>query len=268
MLPLGEQLNLKLKLEKTFRPDIISAFNSILVDFRITVTKTGLPPDAMAYEPAWKAILDKQYRRVQKAFTGGIGIRKSIKQDQDEDDEIDEELLLLALMAYRDQNIPKQSAIISETNKKEMIQAIRMARDEAFNDGVILTNRELALAAAVILRRKFQARVNKIAMQETETVAEATKFIEAEVASDLTPGILGGAAAVTQTEKIWRNMGDSRVRRPPASRFDHWNAGGQVVNLLQPFIVSGEELMYPKDMSRGASFGNVVECRCLSEYVL
>ena len=105
-------------------------------------------------------------------------------------------------------------------------------------------------------------------MQETETIAEASKFIEAEVASDLTPSILGGAVAITQTEKTWRNMGDSRVRRPPTSPFDHWSPNGQTVGLLEPFIISGEELMYPKDTSRGASQGNVLRCRCLSEYVL
>lgn len=266
MLPLNEQIALKIKLENAFKPDIRRVFNSMLQDFRLTVSRTGLTSDPMSYVPVWTAALDKQYRRVQKTFIGGIGFRKSYKQD--EDDEIDEELLLLALMMYRQENIPPQTAFITATNTNEMRGAIRSARQEALFDGVTLTNQELALAATAILRRKFKSRVNTIAMQETETVAEATKFIEAEVASDLTPGILGGAIVATQTEKIWRNMGDSAVRRPPKSRFDHWTAGGQKVNLLEPFIVSGEQLMYPKDTSRGASYGNVVKCRCLSEYVL
>ena len=268
MLSLPEQLKMKMKLEKTFRPDIRSVFNSMLQDFRVSVARSGLPVDAMAYEGAWTAILDKQYRRVQRAFTGGVGISKSYKQEDDED-EIDEELLAAALMAYREQNIPNQTAFITNTNMNDMRDAIRMAQEEARLEDVTLTNAELALAAAAILRRKFNSRVNRIATQETETVAEATKFIEAEVASDLTPTILGGSvAAVTETLKKWHNMGDSKVRRPPQSQFDHWSVGGQTVGLLEPFIVSGERLMYPKDTSLGASFGNVVECRCMDEYVL
>jgi|GEM_PF-5489294 len=63
--------------------------------------------------------------------------------------------------------------------------------------------------------------------------------------------------------KQWLTSRDARVRRPQGqSPFDHVAAEGQKVPIDKPFIVSGEPLMYPGDRSRGASAGNIVNCRC------
>jgi HK97 family phage portal protein len=64
-------------------------------------------------------------------------------------------------------------------------------------------------------------------------------------------------------EKRWLTARDGHVR--PAGRpdaFDHMSAEGQTVPLDEPFIVSGQKMMYPMDMSLGATAGNVVNCRC------
>lgn len=64
-------------------------------------------------------------------------------------------------------------------------------------------------------------------------------------------------------EKEWVSTLDSRNRGADAtSAFDHLTPDGQVVANDQPFIVSGEELMYPGDGSRGASAGSLINCRC------
>lgn len=64
-------------------------------------------------------------------------------------------------------------------------------------------------------------------------------------------------------KKKWLTSRDARVRRPSkSSPFDHAAAEGQVVAVNQPFVVSGEQLMYPGDSSRGASIGSLVNCRC------
>lgn len=61
----------------------------------------------------------------------------------------------------------------------------------------------------------------------------------------------------------WLTSRDPRVRRPEGSSpFDHVAADGQTVPVGQPFLVSGEFLMYPGDRSRGASAGNIINCRC------
>lgn len=64
-------------------------------------------------------------------------------------------------------------------------------------------------------------------------------------------------------KKRWLTSRDARVRRPtPSSPFDHHAAEGQTVPVDQPFIVSGEALMFPGDSSRGASIGSLINCRC------
>ena len=72
--------------------------------------------------------------------------------------------------------------------------------------------------------------------------------------------------------KIWHNMGDTRVRGNPAgryrnSRFDHWTVEGQERFVDQPFDISGEQLMHPGDTSKGATLGNVVNCRCSAQFM-
>lgn len=64
-------------------------------------------------------------------------------------------------------------------------------------------------------------------------------------------------------EKEWQTAGDSEVRgSSPDDDFDHFSAHGQRRALNQAYEVSGEALMYPGDISGGASSGNIVNCRC------
>ena len=57
-------------------------------------------------------------------------------------------------------------------------------------------------------------------------------------------------------EKMWRAVHDSRTRDV------HMEADGQTVPFDEPFIVGGEELMFPGDGSMGASGWNIYNCRC------
>lgn len=63
--------------------------------------------------------------------------------------------------------------------------------------------------------------------------------------------------------KEWQTAGDDAVRgSSPDDDFDHYSAHGQQKGLNNAFEVSGEMLMYPGDISGGASGGNVIQCRC------
>lgn len=66
-------------------------------------------------------------------------------------------------------------------------------------------------------------------------------------------------------DKQWISAKDSRVRRPPKSKYDHWDLDGQVVPGDRPFFSGGEELKYPGDPNGSA--GNVCNCRCTTAYV-
>ena len=96
-----------------------------------------------------------------------------------------------------------------------------------------------------------------------------TEFYRAErlVRSSYNSAANNAAAAALEeagfTKKRWLTSRDSRVRRPEGnSPYDHVSADGQTVPITEPFIVSGEPLMYPGDRSRGATAGNLINCRC------
>lgn len=61
-------------------------------------------------------------------------------------------------------------------------------------------------------------------------------------------------------QKQWQTVGDDRVR--PA----HDDADGQTVNADEPFVVDGEELMYPCDPE--GSLSNTSGCRCSAVWTL
>ncbi len=64
-------------------------------------------------------------------------------------------------------------------------------------------------------------------------------------------------------DKEWISRMDAKTRGGGAGdQFDHISADGQIVANDAPFIVSGQELIYPGDGSRGASAGNIIQCRC------
>jgi hypothetical protein len=71
-----------------------------------------------------------------------------------------------------------------------------------------------------------------------------------------------------QVMQRWFNQQDDRVRHPPRSAFDHWSCHGQTVPVTEAFTVSGEKLRFPGDVGMGASIGNVINCRCFSQYLL
>lgn len=56
--------------------------------------------------------------------------------------------------------------------------------------------------------------------------------------------------------KTWKTMKDKYVRHT------HVEVDDKKINIFEPFKVGNSELMFPKDMSLGASANEIVNCRC------
>jgi len=61
--------------------------------------------------------------------------------------------------------------------------------------------------------------------------------------------------------KIWIMRADAHVRR---KRFNHSEPNGMIRPNRHPFAISDERMMFPGDLSLGASLENVLGCRCMS----
>jgi len=75
-------------------------------------------------------------------------------------------------------------------------------------------------------------------------------------------GVVVGGESAGGAQKTWITTLDERTRRGERG-FNHAEAHMQTVPLSQPFVVSGEFLRFPGDISLGASAGNVANCRCI-----
>lgn len=93
-------------------------------------------------------------------------------------------------------------------------------------------------------------------MNKTSAVRAArTAVTEAENA--------GRQAAADELEKKGVIMGKRWVATHDSrTRDEHLEADGQIVENNKPFVVGGEELMFPGDKSLGASGWNLYNCRC------
>jgi len=99
-------------------------------------------------------------------------------------------------------------------------------------------------------------------------VNRATRISRTEIISASNLGSLSVARATgLPLKKAWLSTRGNRTRgNDPNDVFNHVSPDGQEVELGEPFIVSNEELDFPGDWSRGASVGNIVNCRCTLIY--
>jgi len=132
---------------------------------------------------------------------------------------------------------------ITDTSKQKIINII--------NKGVVDGLGIEEIARTLDKEIKALNRIRARAIARTETIA-ASNF-----------GSLQGAVLTgLELKKEWINTLDDRTRgTDPSDEFDHTEKIDSVPK-SQPFIVGGEELMFPGDSSLGASAGNTINCRC------
>ena len=60
--------------------------------------------------------------------------------------------------------------------------------------------------------------------------------------------------------KTWKDIGDKRERRT------HLEVGGTIIPIKELFAVGDSLMLFPKDVSHGASSKEIVNCRCSIQY--
>jgi hypothetical protein len=268
--------NLKIELERTMRRDLKSYFNKQ----RKRVRKGDEP---QTIEP----VLRKHYDRV---------VRKLMHRNIKQVDRIDE-----AVRAFIEDRAVNRSKVIDNTTQNVLEKSIEDAREQLAKDGnATPTDRELMIAASVIFARKNRGRVTTIANTETQTTTEGLRqtitlraheeledviidrdkekaeeiykisrsYTAYEIKEKISTAEIATLTTIIVTaEKEWQTMGDNLVRpTKPSDKFNHREANGQRVLIMEAFIVSGEMLNYPGDYSLGASKGNTIGCRCIVIY--
>ena len=264
----ARDLRAKMRLEATLRPKVNALFKRMINAHARSVATTGLALNAQEFNQDWIDLLFEHYERTQAAFKGSVqafqakelaGLR--YKQVMEEQNPTTEELLAGALLLWADRKAPIQAQFITDTNAKNVSEAMRQARESLLEDGESLDDRSMAAVSKQVLTREMSGRVDSIVMTETQSASESTKNMEAYSLSDINPAVaLGGAVVASTTTKNWQTVGDNKVRG------DHALANGQVRQLGEAFDVGGERLRYPGDSGLGATPKNTARCRCSSIY--
>lgn len=249
----SHDLRLKLELEQYLLRTLRAHNTALTQTFIRGYATTGVAPPLTEDAKAVEAMLQEHYGRVQGLFSGRINNELPREKRATREEEA---AIAAALAAYFASRAQEQASIIHATTMADQQQAVTQARA----DQPDLSIQETAVVAGAVLSRWFRAREQSTAITETQAAAEATKATEAEVLSGVAPTVTGGSGRTAEPTKTWDSVGDSHVREA------HLVADGQEVPVNEPFVVDGEQLMFPGDTSLGASTGNVINCRCGSTY--
>ena len=124
----------------------------------------------------------------------------------------------------------------------------------------------------------FRGAIKEAIKDQTESIETMTKLLYDNVTSYYQEVQEWQVRRIVQTESLTalsvasdesiRALGVPFIKTWVISgnntRPSHLAADGQEVDQDEPFIVDGEELMYPRDDSMGASAGNIINCACTS----
>lgn len=148
---------------------------------------------------------------------------------------------------------PKVQTLIGQfLNRSERIndttyEKVREILQQAYDEGVGIPEVERRL------RDLFES-YYRVEPGDPDKITRGRRFARTEM-----NGAVNGASQASWEQagvekKQWLSTRDSRTRTA------HANADGEVVGINEPFIMTGEPLMYPGDSSGSAH--NVINCRC------
>ncbi len=247
--------NRKLRLEAQLRPKLHRLHRKMVRAYTRELAQTGqIINFLIEFGDDLQDLLLAHYNKVGKVFTDSI-------------DEQFKQVSIVISKHYEVKAVEQVRAITATTQRhaEEALTVARIAAQEAGIAGeVVLTELEIATNAGGIFSRQLNGRETGLVMFETNWPAESAKLTQVELLAGEMPSITGGSNRLSNMIKIWANLGDSLVRTKPQSHLD----AEQTVPANKPFIVGGQRLMFPGDMSLGATLSNVMHCRCSAIYEL
>lgn len=268
-----EDLRDKIKLEKDFIRKLTTLNNKIVKKTVLDFGRDGVVLNAREFEPELAELLENQYDRAARVFSDQI---RDVLPKELESTEKEDLLIAGALAVFFAARVIDQSQIITRTNQRDITQSIVSADrqlQEAAEVGQIVSNREVARTAGVLLKRKLKGRTGTIATTEVQVAAESSKATETSILTRNKASLPRPVIAIPQpqvvvpelplglpppkVDKEWVTAGDEVVRTTP---FSHVAADGLKVNIDESFDVGGQLLRIPGDTSQGASLGNVINC--------
>lgn len=237
------QSRLSARFERALRVEIARTMRQV-ADAYEKRGELAIPLAVEEHSAALRRTLEADYRLVAtqfgkrlldeaKAYAGPDVIKASLS-----------ERMGFAVGQFIGQFIATKVTQINRTTESQIRGIIRTGLDDGLGvDKIGKRIRELSTPFSAL-------RAHVIARTETHTAAN----FGAQTAAELT-GL--------DMKREWVSTLDSRTR--DTSEADHVHADGQVVGMKEPFIVSGERLMFPGD-PRGSA-ANTIMCRCAVVFI-
>lgn len=226
----------KIKLESSLIAALLRLFRVIAKDL-VNTYKKGRLLSTNAYQDNFEKLLLKQYGRVnQKINSKYIDSDINDKKQVDKQSFDDFKNLILAFLLPR-------LALILFTTQKDVDRVVNKQKSAENPNNT--SQLQLAFLSATLYRARL------IGITETQNAFELKKHtIAANVLK------MNGY----KLKKSWVTILDGR------ERLWHAEAFGQTVFINNLFNVKDEMLMYPGDISHGASPSNICNCRCSAIY--
>lgn len=262
MTPLEEKalldrlLRAKLALEKSLFPKVRAALRGVVSAFQRSYAQTSTPPPTEPHAEKLSGIFRRHYLAVGRVFRNTVanGVRVGLAPGQD----------VIRDIAYRqwvDQQAPIQALRVVRTSLRYMAVSVPKAAALLAADGEAVTPQSLSLRVARLAYFNANQRAPGISTYETQASAEMIRYMEAQVVAGLAPrGTAHNPGDQRKVHKTWQSQEDEAVR------MWHVEANGQTQLVGVPFIVGGQRLMVPGDLSLGATIANVIRCRCSAIY--
>jgi hypothetical protein len=206
----------------------------------------GLSAQVLAtHKAALTRILDRHYRGVMPVFGLPVleavaDMQKALPQEASFRDR------MMAWIAVRG---AQEVTAIANTTMDQAQRIINRVTSDALIEG--LGQQETARALQAAIRQEggalSRSRAGVIARTETHNAAMSAQHMAAEESG-------------FPMRKVWS------AARGERTRDDHADADGQTRRLDEPFLVGGEELMYPGDPS--GSPEQTINCRCVETFIV